>query len=113
MYSLIKVVAIYSGISILLLSTASAIAQPEVQEYYPQCDYKPLDVATVKRRVKYVNSQITDKKMANATQFLIKKLLRIASDKKAQAVLLIDREIDDKNVNYFYLSFYCAASNTL
>jgi hypothetical protein len=105
MYSLIKVVAIYSGISILLLSPASAIAQPEVQEYYPQCDYKPLDVAKVKRRVKYVNSQITDKKVANATQFLIKKLLRIASDQKAQAVLLIDREIDDKNADYFYLSF--------
>ena len=60
MYSLIKAVAIYSGILIILLSPASAIAQPEIQEYYPQCDYKPLDVATVKRRVKYVNSQVTD-----------------------------------------------------
>jgi hypothetical protein len=43
------------------LSAARAIAHPAVHEYYPQCDYSPLDVVTVKRRVRYVNSQVTDK----------------------------------------------------
>ncbi len=120
MYSVIKALGLYVGLSILLLSPASAASQPEIHDYYPQCEYTPLDVVTVKRRVKYVNGQVTNIKVANATQLLINKLLGIASDKKAQAILLIDRKIGDRNnthdekstdykrkstLDYFYLSF--------
>lgn len=117
--SIIKALAICSGIS-LLLSSASVASQPEIHEYYPQCEYTHLDVVTVKHKIKYVNKQITDENIANATQLLMTKLLNIAAEKNAQIVLIIDREIDQRqrkinetsvnlksksSLNYYYLSF--------
>jgi hypothetical protein len=77
-------------------------------------------VVTFKRRVRCADSRVTDKKVTRATPLLINRLFGIASDKKAQAILLTDRKVDDRNKNndekstrfkgqlnsdYVYLSF--------
>jgi hypothetical protein len=77
-------------------------------------------VVTVRHKIKYDNKQVTDEVLANATQLLMTKLLTMASEENAQAVLIIDREIDQRQkrmnersvdlknkstLNYYYLSF--------
>ena len=119
-FSVVKALIIYSGISILSSSSANATSPPEILEYYPQCKHTPLDVVTVTRKIKYVNKQITDEALANATQLLMTNLLNMASEIDAQAVLIIAREVDQRQkkineisvnlknkstLDYYYLSF--------
>jgi hypothetical protein len=68
-----------------------------------------LDVVTVRQEIKYAKQPIAKKNLADATQFLMTKLLKTASKKNAQAVLIIDREIIERSKrttsDYYYLSF--------
>lgn len=77
-------------------STALAATQePVVLDYFPQCDYQVLETKTFKYKIEKPskNSVLTQEDLGKTIEVLLGRMRERAIDLKADAILLVDREV--------------------
>lgn len=75
----------------------AAVKKPEVLDYFPQCDYQVLEKKTYKYKIEKTNknSVLTQNDLDKTIEILLRRMQDRATDIQADAILLVDRDIED------------------
>lgn len=87
---------VFSMSSIFSISSIAQAAEVPVLEYFPQCNYQILDKRAYKYKVEKTNDSnvLTQENLSKAMQILIGRMRSHAEELNADAILLVDREIE-------------------